>query len=107
MAEVFGESTDYESPNEVSLLNHFIAGSVGGFAGIVVGHPFDTVKVQTQTIEGKTSISSIIKNLRSIGLINGLYRGVTFPAVSQGGLCAIFFAGYGHTTAVLQERYPQ
>ncbi|XP_074653376.1 solute carrier family 25 member 47-like isoform X3 [Tubulanus polymorphus] len=32
-----------------NLLHDYIAGAIGGTAGIIVGHPFDTVKVQLQT----------------------------------------------------------
>lgn len=37
---------DEESPEEgVSFLHDFVAGGVAGSASVVVGHPFDTLKV--------------------------------------------------------------
>ena len=33
----------------MSLVDGFVAGSVAGASGLIVGHPFDTVKVRLQT----------------------------------------------------------
>ncbi|CAB4034576.1 mitochondrial basic amino acids transporter-like [Paramuricea clavata] len=38
----------------------FFAGSIGGVAGVIVGHPFDTVKVRLQT-QPSSSYSGMIQ----------------------------------------------
>lgn len=41
---------DFETTTEedVSFFHDFVAGGVAGSASVVVGHPFDTIKVCTQ-----------------------------------------------------------
>ncbi|KAK2467361.1 hypothetical protein APHAL10511_000596 [Amanita phalloides] len=75
----------------------FIAGALGGIAGLVVGHPFDTVKVRFQnpTLAGKyTSTAhafvSIVREERFIGL----YKGITSPLVTVALLNSLVFASY-------------
>jgi solute carrier family 25 carnitine/acylcarnitine transporter 20/29 len=39
---------DNQSPSNIQIsptLANFIAGTIGGIAGVVTGHPFDTIKV--------------------------------------------------------------
>lgn len=78
----------------------FIAGCLGGCAGVLVGHPFDTVKVHLQTQDGKKPLyrgtwhcmSSIIKTES----VNGLYRGVSSPMAGIAFINAIVFGVYGN-----------
>ena len=59
----------YEKEKSVSISNDLIAGGIGGIAGIIVGHPFDSIKVRYQMAAattstaleiGSTTISNII-----------------------------------------------
>ena len=44
-AETAETKSTYKEP---SSFKNFIAGGVGGIAVVVIGHPFDTVKVSSQ-----------------------------------------------------------
>jgi uncharacterized protein YfiM (DUF2279 family) len=42
-------------------LRHFIAGTLAGAAGVVVGHPFDTVKVRATVFSFSFFINLFVK----------------------------------------------
>nr|XP_037274785.1 mitochondrial basic amino acids transporter-like [Rhipicephalus microplus] len=79
----------------------FAAGCLGGCAGVIVGHPFDTIKVRLQTQDGlshryKGSIDcfrSIIKTEK----MAGLYRGMSSPMAGVALVNAVVFGVYGTT----------
>ncbi|XP_056022501.1 solute carrier family 25 member 45-like isoform X2 [Ostrea edulis] len=60
------------------VLHDYIAGAVGGMAGIIVGHPFDTTKV------------------------HGFYRGLSTPLLFYGVVNSVFFGVYGNTLKFLE-----
>ncbi|KAF7770302.1 hypothetical protein Agabi119p4_6276 [Agaricus bisporus var. burnettii] len=75
----------------------FFAGTVAGMAGLVVGFPFDTVKVRFQNPEIARKYSStfhavttIIKEERFIGL----FKGITSPLASVALMNGLVFASY-------------
>ncbi|KAF9012871.1 mitochondrial carrier [Hymenopellis radicata] len=75
----------------------FLAGTISGIAGLVVGYPFDTVKVRFQdpTMRGKYSstmnaLGTIIKEERFIGL----YKGITSPLATTALMNGLVFASY-------------
>ncbi|XP_059174684.1 solute carrier family 25 member 45-like [Physella acuta] len=81
-----------------NIINDYIAGALGGCAGITVGHPLDTIKVQIQTQEygGKyKNLLDCIKTVQSQSLAKGYFRGLSWPLFSYGYLNAIFFGSYG------------
>ncbi|XP_076321531.1 mitochondrial basic amino acids transporter-like isoform X1 [Tachypleus tridentatus] len=85
----------------------FVAGCLGGCAGVLVGHPLDTVKVRLQTQDASKPlyrgtfhcISSIIKN-ESVG---GLYKGMSSPMCSLAFINAIVFGVQGNMQRSLSE----
>ncbi|KAM7352643.1 mitochondrial basic amino acids transporter isoform 1-T2 [Cochliomyia hominivorax] len=78
----------------------FLAGCIGGCAGVLVGHPLDTVKVHLQTQDPKNPkyrgtwhcMTSIAKQEKFIGL----YRGISSPIGGIGFVNAIVFGVYGN-----------
>jgi hypothetical protein len=50
-----------------SSLPAFLAGSVAGITGCVVGHPFDLLKVVQQTSDKNKTISSAIRTATAKG----------------------------------------
>lgn len=78
----------------------FFAGCVGGMAGVVVGHPLDTVKVLLQTQDMKNpKFKGTIHCLQSVVTkegLRGVYRGVTSPLLGVAGINAIVFGVYGN-----------
>lgn len=79
----------------------FVAGCLGGVGGLVVGHPFDTVKVMMQTHGGKNpAFNSTINVFKTIlkqnGIKNGIYAGLTSPLWGIAGINAIIFGTYAN-----------
>ena len=50
----------------MTLFDGFIAGSAAGSAGLIVGHPFDTIKVRLQTMSGYKGKEYFVLNLVNI-----------------------------------------
>ncbi|KAF0314333.1 Solute carrier family 25 member 45 [Amphibalanus amphitrite] len=75
-----------------SVWHELAAGSVGGMAGILVGHPADTIKVRQQTLGG-SPLATLRATLKHEGT-RGLYKGMAFPLVTNGLLNAIYFGAY-------------
>jgi len=86
----------------------FGLGCLGGFAGTLVDHPFDTVKVRLQS-QDKNNIkykgtwncfSQIIKKESMFGL----YKGMVSPLYGQIGINAIVFGIHGNVLKALGNR---
>jgi len=65
------------------MATDFIAGCIGGFNGVLVGHPFDTIKVRLQAQSAanplyKGTIDCFISIIKK-ETIFGLYKGITSP----------------------------
>ncbi|CAJ0929872.1 unnamed protein product, partial [Mesorhabditis belari] len=89
----------------------FVAGCFGGAAGVLAGHPMDTVKVRLQTQHSHGATPLYRGTFHCFGLIvkkegfTGLYKGLTSPLAS---LCLINATAFGVQAAVTKEfRDPQ
>jgi solute carrier family 25 (mitochondrial carnitine/acylcarnitine transporter), member 20/29 len=81
-----------------SQLRNLTAGGVGGICAVVVGHPFDLVKVRMQTAERGVYSSALDvarKTIAREGLARGLYAGVSAPLVGVTPMFMVSFWGYG------------
>jgi hypothetical protein len=73
-----------------SQVRSLAAGGFGGVCAVVVGHPFDLVKVRLQTAESgvyKGAIDVVKKSIARDGLRRGLYAGVSAPLVGVTPMC--------------------
>ncbi|KAH8680602.1 mitochondrial carrier domain-containing protein [Xylariales sp. PMI_506] len=80
-----------------SQLRSFVAGGFGGICAVVVGHPFDLVKVRLQTADRgvySSAIDVVRKSIARDGLRQGLYAGVSAPLVGVTPMFAVSFWGY-------------
>jgi solute carrier family 25 carnitine/acylcarnitine transporter 20/29 len=71
-------------------LRSFVAGGFGGVCAVVVGHPFDLVKVRMQTAEKgvyTSAIDCLRKSVARDGLRRGLYAGISAPLVGVTPMC--------------------
>ncbi|CAJ0549096.1 hypothetical protein HG530_010435 [Fusarium avenaceum] len=78
-------------------LRSFAAGGFGGLCAVVVGHPFDLVKVRLQTAERgvySSAVDVVRKSIARDGLRRGLYAGVSAPLVGVTPMFAVSFWGY-------------
>lgn len=65
------------------MFGDFIAGGFSGIAQTIVGHPFDTIKVNIQNGKSFSSVKP-----------NHYFRGITFPLVSNAFINSIVFSTY-------------
>jgi solute carrier family 25 (mitochondrial carnitine/acylcarnitine transporter), member 20/29 len=73
-----------------SQIRSLAAGGFGGICAVVVGHPFDLVKVRLQTAERgvySSAIDVVRKSIARDGLRRGLYAGVSAPLVGVTPMC--------------------
>jgi solute carrier family 25 carnitine/acylcarnitine transporter 20/29 len=83
----------------LSSLSSFSAGAVGGICSVLVGHPFDLVKVRQQTAKKsrKKTEKGTFATLRDIVKtegIRGMYRGVSAPLLAVAPIWAVSFWGF-------------
>uniref|UniRef100_A0A8I3MX32 Mitochondrial basic amino acids transporter n=1 Tax=Canis lupus familiaris TaxID=9615 RepID=A0A8I3MX32_CANLF len=88
----------------------FLAGCAGGVAGVLVGHPFDTVKVRLQVQSAEKPqyrgtlhcFQSIIKQESVLGL----YKGLGSPLLGLTFINALVFGVQGNTLRALGRDSP-
>jgi solute carrier family 25 carnitine/acylcarnitine transporter 20/29 len=71
-------------------LRSLLAGGFGGICAVVVGHPFDLVKVRMQTAEKgvySSAFDVVRKSIAKDGIRRGLYAGVSAPLVGVTPMC--------------------
>lgn len=82
------------------------AGTVGGVAGIVAGHPLDTVKVRLQTDAPSLATRGVFRTMRHIVVQEGpvgLYKGLLSPVLSNAPINAVVFGVQGVVTRAMRE----
>ncbi|XP_052129765.1 mitochondrial basic amino acids transporter [Frankliniella occidentalis] len=88
----------------------FFAGCVGGCAGVLVGHPFDTIKVRLQTQDpARPRYAGTLHCLRTMVAeesVRGLYKGVTSPLAGVSLVNALVFGVYGNVQRQLDAASP-
>ncbi|KAI9262793.1 mitochondrial carrier domain-containing protein [Sporodiniella umbellata] len=101
MAAVEVEPIRIEAPapevktSTASSVKSFLSGGFGGMASVLVGQPFDLVKVRLQTSEGlyKSTFDCFQQIIKKDG-ITGLYRGMSTPFASITPIFAVSFFSY-------------
>lgn len=92
-----GEDVKETAKKAASGLRSLAAGGVGGVCAVVVGHPFDLVKVRMQTAEKGVysgALDVVRKTIAREGMRRGLYAGVSAPLVGVTPMFAVSFWGY-------------
>lgn len=87
------EMTEETGKRAYQSLRDLIAGGVGGVCAVVVGHPFDLVKVRLQTAEKGVytgAMDVVRKTIAREGPVRGLYAGVSAPLVGVTPMCESF-----------------
>ncbi|KAG2769578.1 hypothetical protein PC129_g20238 [Phytophthora cactorum] len=93
-----------ENMEKYSVLIDLTAGTVGGIAGVVVGQPFDTVKVRLQTYSKyyNGAIDCARQTLKHEGF-SGFFKGMTSPVVGSAATNAVMFAVYERTLKMIDD----
>lgn len=93
-------STDKQTLKVKEQILTFFPPPTIGCAGLLVGHPFDTVKVHLQTQDYKNPLYKgtydCLKKIILKDSFAGLYRGISSPIASISVLNAIVFGVYGN-----------
>lgn len=76
------------------FVREFIAGGVGGICFTLVFHPYDTVKVLTQTNPDKMGSIKCFQTILKNEGFRGFYRGLMSPLVGVTPMFAFCFLGY-------------
>lgn len=87
------------------LVQELVAGTFGGWAQVVVGHPFDTLKVRLQTQPDPPKYRNAFDCFKTIVReegFRGLYKGVNSPLMGVGVCNAILFSTNGHFRRMFQ-----
>ncbi|XP_057764472.1 mitochondrial arginine transporter BAC1 [Salvia miltiorrhiza] len=99
-----------ESAGFVSGYKEYVAGMLAGVATVIVGHPFDTVKVKLQKhnteangIKYKNGLHCTTRILKTEG-VKGLYRGATSSFVGMAFESSLAFGIYSQTKHLLQGK---
>ncbi|KAI9266133.1 mitochondrial carrier domain-containing protein [Helicostylum pulchrum] len=98
--------TQEKKPAIPKFAQDLIAGTIGGWAQVVVGHPADTIKVRLQTQPSPPIYSSAMDCVRKLIKeegAKGLYRGVMSPLAGIGFCNAVMFMANGHSRRLLQN----
>jgi solute carrier family 25 (mitochondrial carnitine/acylcarnitine transporter), member 20/29 len=77
-----------------SALKSFLSGGVGGLCCVLVGHPFDLIKVRMQTGTGKETIAGLFSQMIRTSGPWGLYKGVSAPLIAVTPMFAVSFWSY-------------
>lgn len=91
------------SENEITAFHDLIAGGVAGSASVIVGHPFDTLKVRMQTSSAASS-ASLLAMASTFGGFSSLFRGMAAPLSTAAVVNAIIFSSYGASSR-LYDRF--
>ena len=99
---------------------HFLAGQIGGMAGVVAWQPFDTVKVPMQTTRSRKryprpitvgvragpqrGVLQAIGGLHARDGIKGFYRGVAYPLLATGCQKSLAFGSSATILNYLTQR---
>ncbi|XP_064108421.1 mitochondrial carnitine/acylcarnitine carrier protein-like [Macrobrachium nipponense] len=87
---------------QTSIIKNFIAGGVGGASAILVGQPFDIIKLRLQTqpkpAAGQSPLYTgtwdcIVKTIRTERFV-GLYKGMSVPLMMTTPITAVSFTGF-------------
>ncbi|CAH8516589.1 unnamed protein product [Schistosoma bovis] len=79
--------------------NEFLAGAIGGLAGLTVGHPMDTVKVVMQSSSRNLTFKEATDSILETGL-RRFFTGLAIPFYSYGFINAVVFTAYKESLSI-------
>ncbi|XP_065066539.1 mitochondrial basic amino acids transporter-like [Rhopilema esculentum] len=100
-------------PNGAYFLDQvaeFISGWIAGCAGVLVSHPFDTVRIRLQSqgvvpdspLKYNGTIHCLVETVKK-EKVYGLFKGITPPLLGTAAWNAVVFGVYGNVMRVLSE----
>jgi solute carrier family 25 carnitine/acylcarnitine transporter 20/29 len=102
------ENEKKQSSRAVLFAKDFIAGTVAGWAQVLSGQPFDTVKVRLQTaVPGQNVYNGPVDAMKKIWSgegLKGFYKGTTIPMIGVGFCVSVQFAAQTQARKFFAER---
>lgn len=108
MDEIVNTEYDDDEVNLERVGKELMAGGLSGTLGIIVGLPFDIVKVRMQMYPSRytSGINCFMTSVRADGFTS-LYRGMMAPVISQSPINAILFAAEESAMRYLEPNVPK
>mmetsp|Transcript_6773 Transcript_6773/g.11849 ORF Transcript_6773/g.11849 Transcript_6773/m.11849 type:complete len:393 (-) Transcript_6773:311-1489(-) len=100
-----GNGLESNVGGEVNALHDLFAGGVAGSASVIVGHPFDTIKVRLQTSTPSSGNSTTKTASNNHGSFRSLFKGMAAPLSTAAVVNAIIFASYGSFTRLWEDSF--
>lgn len=98
----FGPNTAFD-PTHVWIAKELMCGGLAASIGIVIGNPFDVIKVRQQTMpEVYSSPIKCFKDIVKYEGVGGLYKGLLSPVLAQFFIGALSFAANSVTMKILE-----
>lgn len=90
--------------SDLGPIAYMVSGGLGGICCVLVGHPFDTIKVRQQTLTGTTNstFDCVKKTITNEG-IRGLYKGMATPLLAVAPIFALSFSSYRISTDLILQ----
>ncbi|KAJ3396841.1 hypothetical protein HDU92_001675 [Lobulomyces angularis] len=89
------------SPREILI--DFASGIAGGSAGILAGHPLDTVKVRLQNSGEYRGVVHCLSRIVKEEGFTGLYKGMASPLIGVALINSLLFGVYGSAIRVFSK----
>eukprot|EP00978_Attheya_sp_CCMP212_P012524 scaffold31278_cov27-Attheya_sp.AAC.1 len=94
-----------EQEEEMTALRDLLADGIAGTASVIVGHPFDTIKVRLQTSAPSSSSSSWGVATPKFGGFSSLFRGMGAPLSAAAVIHALICSAFGESSRVWDEYF--
>ena len=98
-------TTNTTTDANLKPMHDLIAGGVAGSVSVIVGHPFDTIKVNMQAEANSNNNCSKFNYHYSLSNIQSLYRGVAAPLSTAAVFNAVVFASFGSFTRLWEHTF--
>eukprot|EP01063_Lacrimia_lanifica_P031026 TRINITY_DN5041_c0_g2_i2.p2 TRINITY_DN5041_c0_g2~~TRINITY_DN5041_c0_g2_i2.p2 ORF type:complete len:306 (+),score=20.73 TRINITY_DN5041_c0_g2_i2:41-919(+) len=88
----------------VGAATHFVGGTAGGVAGILLAYPLDTLKVRMQTAGAGVGLGGCAAAMFRDEGVRGFYKGLLSPIAGVAFIKAVAFGSNGFFQECLQRR---
>ena len=94
-----------QSQQHGTMISTVLAGIVAGGCGVLVGHPFDTLKVRLQVKQKRKAVEplSVKPSPTNVTYVRSLYRGIWPPLATTGIMQSISFALFENAKSYLLQ----
>ncbi|SMQ55434.1 unnamed protein product [Zymoseptoria tritici ST99CH_3D7] len=92
------------NPAEGNLAKDLFSGAVGGVAQVLIGQPFDIVKVRLQTTTQYTGALDCARRILANEGASAFYKGTLTPLIGIGACVSVQFGAFNYAKRFLEAR---